>query len=94
MELESMGFTIVHNAIPPPLLRRVKMAHAQACQRIRDAKPRTDWSWESDNPGVVDYFRLYALDPAFEELLTLPSIYNIVQRAFTEGRGAPAHAGG
>ena len=39
--------------------------------------------------GVVDYWRLYALDPVYEELLTLPSIYNIYQRAIREGRGGP-----
>eukprot|EP01046_Picozoa_sp_COSAG06_P087430 COSAG06_NODE_33927_length_482_cov_0.939948_1_plen_94_part_01 len=80
MELESMGYTIVHDAIPADLLRRLRLCHAQACQRIREAKPEADWSWESDNPGVVDYWRLYALDPVYEELLTLPSIYNICQR--------------
>lgn len=87
MELESMGYTIVHEAIPPDLLRRLKICHEQACQRIRDCKPEADWSWESDNEGVVDYWRLYALDPVYEELLTLPSIYNICQRAIIEGRG-------
>jgi hypothetical protein len=90
MELESMGFTIVHDAIPPDLLRRLKICHEQACQRIRESKPKADWSWESDNEGVVDYWRLYALDPVYEELLTLPSIYNICQRAIIEGRGGPA----
>ena len=66
------------------------ICHAhQACQRIRECKPKADWSWESDNPGVVDYWRLYALDPVYEELLTLPSIYNICQRAIIEGRGGP-----
>ncbi len=87
MELESMGYTIVHNAIPLDLLRRLKICHEQACQRIRECKPEADWSWESDNEGVVDYWRLYALDPVYEELLTLPSIYNICQRAIVEGRG-------
>jgi hypothetical protein len=89
MELESMGFTIVHDAIPPGLLRRLKICHRQACERIRQCKPKADWSWESDNEGVVDYWRLYALDPCYEELLTLPSIYNICQRAIIEGRGGP-----
>ena len=89
MELESMGFTIVDGAIPADLLRRLKICHAQACQRIRDVKPKADWSWESDNPGVVDYWRLYALDACYEELLTLPAIHNICQRAIVEGRGGP-----
>ena len=89
MELESMGFTIVHDAIPEDLLRRLKVCHEQACRRIRECKPQADWSWESDNPGVVDYWRLYAMDPVYEELLTLPSIYNICQRAIIEGRGGP-----
>ena len=29
------------------------------------------------------------MDPVYEELLTLPSIYNICQRAIIEGRGGP-----
>lgn len=90
IELESMGFTIVRNAIPPQLLRRLKICHEQACRRIRQCKPKSDWSWESDNEGVIDYWRLYALDPCYEELLTLPSIYNICQRAIIEGRGGPS----
>ena len=40
----------VHDAIPPDLLRRLRICHEQACQRIRDCKPKADWSWESDNP--------------------------------------------
>ena len=90
MELESMGYTIVHEAIPPQLLKKIKLAHNQAIERIRSSKPEADWSWESDNPGVCDYWRLYQLDPVFEELLTLPSIFNIIKRAFKEGRGRPA----
>ena len=42
--------TQVHDAIPPDLLRRLRICHEQACQRIRDCKPKADWSWESDNP--------------------------------------------
>ena len=48
------SFTIVDEAIPADLLRRLKICHAQACKRIRETKPQADWSWESDNPGVVD----------------------------------------
>jgi hypothetical protein len=90
VELESMGYTIVHGAIPPKLLARLQKCHAQAVKRIKECKLAADWSWESDNPGVVDYFRAYALDPAYEELLTLPSVMPIVRRAIIEGRGAPA----
>ena len=61
VELESMGYTIVHGAIPPKLLARLQKCHAQAVKRIKECKPAADWSWESDNPGVVDYFRAYAL---------------------------------
>ena len=66
VELESMGFTIVEDAIPPALLEKIKVCHAQACKRIRERKPKADWSWESDNPGVCDYWRAYALDPVYE----------------------------
>ena len=39
-------------------------------------------------------FRLYDLDWAYEELLTLPKVYPIIERAIKEGRGRPGHEGG
>jgi hypothetical protein len=94
IELEAMGYTVVHDAIPPALLVRLQANHRQLIQRVRECKPPEDWSAESDKPGVVDAWRLYDLDPAYEELLTLPNVFPIIDRAIREGRGRPAHAGG
>ena len=63
-------------------------------KRVRETTPPEEWSWESDKPGVVDKFRLYGLDPAYEELLTLPKVFPIVDRAIREGRGRKPHPGG
>jgi hypothetical protein len=63
-------------------------------KRVRETTPPEEWSHESDKPGVVDKFRLYGLDPAYQELLTLPKVFPIVDRAIREGRGRKAHPGG
>ena len=89
-----MGYTVVDDAIPPPLLKRLRANQAQLVKRIKETTPVEDWSWESDKPGVVDKFRLYSLDAAYEELLTLPKVFPIIDRAIREGRGRKGHAGG
>jgi len=84
----------VDDAIPPPLLARLQANHKQMVKRVRETTPPEEWSHESDKPGVVDKFRLYGLDPAYQELLTLPKVFPIVDRAIREGRGRKAHSGG
>ena len=93
----------LEQAIPPELLRRLKANHAQIVKRVRETKfaPTTEGvsqglrhSWESPMLGVVDAFRLYAMDDAYEELLTLPKVFPIIDRAIREGRGRPGHPGG
>ena len=76
------------------LLRRLQANHRQLVKRVKESKPPEEWSMESDKAGVVDAWRLYAMDSAYEELLTLPKVFPIVNRAVREGRGRPAHAGG
>lgn len=84
----------VNDAIPPALLARLQANHKQMVKRVRQTIPPEEWSHESDKPGVVDKFRLYGLDPAYQELLTLPKVFPIVDRAIREGRGRKAHPGG
>jgi hypothetical protein len=81
----------------------LKVNHAQIVKRVRESKfpPTTEGvsqglrhSWESPKLGVVDAFRLYAMDDAYEELLTLPKVFPIIDRAIREGRGRPGHPGG
>jgi hypothetical protein len=84
----------VDDAIPPPLLARLQANHKQLVKRVKETTPPEDWSWESDKPGVVDKFRLYGLDSAYEELLTLPKVFPIIDRAIREGRGRKGHPGG
>ena len=94
VELEAQGFTIVDDAIPPALLARLRANHKQIIKRVRETKPPERHSWESPKPGVVDAFRLYALDDAYAALLTLPKVFPIIDRAIREGRGRPGHPGG
>ena len=92
MELESVGFTLVRDAISPPHLVRLRAAHAAATDQMRQCRPEPEWSWESDNTAVVDYFRAYELHPAFEELMDLPTVFPIVDAAVRQGRGRRGHA--
>ena len=78
----------VHDAIPPDLLRRLRICHEQACQRIRDCKPKADWSWESDK--LVKTYRFQGFREAMGFLLRVsyeaeqrdhhPEIYNCYDR--------------
>ena len=90
MELETAGVTLVPNAIPAPLLSRLRTAFDTAVTNVQRSKPQEEWSWESDEPGVVDFFRAYERDPAFEELMDLPSVFPILARALRGGHGRPA----
>jgi hypothetical protein len=57
MELETVGLTLVHHAIPPELLQRLRVAFDRAVANVQTSKPQEEWSSESDEPGVVDFFR-------------------------------------
>jgi hypothetical protein len=105
LPLTQLGCVVreLEQAIPPELLQRLKANHAQIVKRVRETKfaPTTEGvsqglrhSWESPMLGVVDAFRLYAMDDAYEELLTLPKVFPIIDRAIREGRGRPGHPGG
>ena len=45
---------------------------------------------ETNDPGVVDFFRAYELDPAFEPLMDLPTAFPILAAALRGGRGGMA----
>jgi len=86
-ELEQHGLTVIRNAISPPLLQSLRAAHDEICQRIRQNTPRSEWSFESDEPGVVDFFRAFEHHSCFEELLDLPTVFPVVAAALRGGRG-------
>ena len=87
MELETVGVTLVRDAIPASLLQRLRAAFDKVVSGVQVAKPPEEWSWESNEPGVVDFFRAYERDSAFEELMNLQSVYPILARALRGGHG-------
>ena len=87
MELETVGVTLVRDAIPTKLLHRLRTAFDRAVSNVQVAKPPEEWSWESNEPGVVDFFRAYERDSAFEELMDLKSVYPILAAALRGGHG-------
>jgi hypothetical protein len=86
-ELEQHGVTAIRNAIAPALLEALRSAHDEVCERIRRNTPRSEWSFESDEPGVVDFFRAFELHPCFEELIDLPTVFPVLAAALRGGRG-------
>jgi len=86
-ELEQHGVTAIRNAIAPALLEALRSAHDEVCERIRRNAPRSEWSFESDEPGVVDFFRAFELHPCFEELIDLPTVFPVLAAALRGGRG-------
>lgn len=87
MELETVGVTLVRNAIPTALCARLRVAFDRAVSNVQVAKPPEEWSWESNEPGVVDFFRAYERDSVFEELMDLNSVYPILAAALRGGHG-------
>jgi hypothetical protein len=86
-ELEQNGLTVIRNAVPPNLLQALRSAHDDICQRVRNNTPPSEWSFESDEPGVVDFFRAFELNPCFEELMDLPTVFPVLASALRGGRG-------
>eukprot|EP01043_Picozoa_sp_COSAG02_P084824 COSAG02_NODE_22588_length_747_cov_1.049383_1_plen_202_part_10 len=80
-ELELYGFTVVPSAISPELLLPIREAFNATCDAIRRSKPREHWSQESNDDGVVDFFRAYEISPAFEPLMDLPSTFSVLAAA-------------
>ena len=81
----------LRQAIPPELLKRLKANHAQIVKRVREKKfPPTKegvsqglrHSWESPKLGVVDAFRLYAMDEAYEVSVCVCVSHFSLSRAF------------
>jgi hypothetical protein len=89
-ELELHGFTVVPSAISPELLLPIREAFDATCDAIRRSKAREHWSQESNDRGVVDFFRAYEVSQAFEALMDLPSAFPILAAALRGGRGGPA----
>lgn len=76
-KLEYQGYTLVPDAIPPPLLQEIRAKfdklvnnHAQVTTTICD-----------EATGIVDLNRLYELDPVFEHLMDLPTVFPILAAA-------------
>ena len=96
MLLEVQGFTLIEDAIPEPMLQRIRIAFDEQVEAVRRGEPeREQWSHELTKEadavqgGAVDFRRAYERDPAFEYLLTNPAVLPIVERALAEGRGRP-----
>ena len=76
-KLEYQGYTLVPDAVPPPLLQEIRAKfdelvanHAQVPTAICD-----------ETTGIVDLNRLYELDQVFEHLMDLPSVFPIIAAA-------------
>ena len=76
MRLEYQGFTLVRNALPVDLLESIRAKfdelvenHAQVPTAVYD-----------ESTGIVDLNRMYELDPIFEPLMDLPSVFPIAER--------------
>lgn len=86
-DLEEQGFTVVPSAIPLEILLPIREAFDATCDAICRLKQRKHWSQESNDDGVVDFFRAYEIAPAFEYLMDLPTTFPILAAALRTGRG-------
>lgn len=94
-ELQVNGHTLVHDAIPAPLLARLQQGFADRVSAVQ-RQPRSHWLQHSDparrgqNPkGIVDLVRVCEEHPDFEALLDLPPAFEIAQAAMAQGRTDP-----
>ena len=75
MKLQYQGFTIVPNAIPADLLKGVRDKFdelVENCDKVPTAV-------RDEKTGIVDLNRMYELDPVFEDLMDLPSVFPIAK---------------
>ena len=84
--LERDGFTIVPAAIPSHLLAPMRLAFERICAAVRQTRAPEFWSNETNDAGVVDFFRAYELDPSFEPLMDLGAVFPILDAALRQGR--------
>lgn len=74
-QLKWQGYTFIRNAIEPSLLRQIRGRFDQLVQ-----------DWETTHTavrnvenGIVDLNRIYELDPIFENLMDLPTVYPLIE---------------
>ena len=80
--LEQHGYTVVPAAIPAHLLTPMQQAFERICAAVRQTRPREFWSNETNDADAVDFFRAYELDPSFEPLMDLETVFPILDASF------------
>lgn len=78
LRLESQGYTVVPDAVPPSLLAGLRRRFDELIAGYKDV-PSAIYYPET---GAIDLNRLFEIDPIFEELMDLPSVFSIAQKAF------------
>ena len=76
-KLKYQGFTIVPNAIPADLLQRI----GDKFDELVEHRAEVPTAVCDEATGIVDLNRMYELDPIFEPLMNLPSVFPIAEKA-------------
>lgn len=77
MNLEQQGFTIVQDAIAPELLKNLRIRFDELVENHAEVPTAVC----DEATGIVDLNRLYELDPIFEDLMDLPTVFPIAGAA-------------
>jgi hypothetical protein len=78
LQLEYQGYTIIPNAIPPELLSKLRRRFDELIASYEDVPT----SLLHPQTNAIDLNRLFELDPVFEELMDLPSVFPIAAKVF------------
>jgi hypothetical protein len=86
--LDTAGYTIVPNAIPPALLLQVqRMFDAVVEHPERYPSAKIDGREADNGPGIVEFHRAYEIDPVCKGLMDLPSVFGIAREAYRRRGG-------
>lgn len=86
--LDTVGYTVIHDAIPPALLAQVQGMFDRVVEHPeRYPSAKIDGREEDNGPGIVEFHKAYEIDPACKGLMDLPSVFGIAQEAYRRRGG-------
>lgn len=86
--LDTAGYTVVPNAIPPPLLARVQAMFDSVVEHPeRYPSAKVDGREADKGPGIVEFYRAYEIDPVCKGLMDLPAVFRIAEEAYRRRGG-------
>ncbi len=86
--LDTAGYTVVPNAIPPQMLTQVQAMFDRVVEHPeRYPSAKVDGREADNGPGIVEFYRAYEIDPVCKDLMDLPCVFRIAKEAYRRRGG-------